>query len=469
MKVHSLNRQLIVGILLVEAFCALCFGARDIFYEWYLRIRTLNAIMLQRSDSLLEFYRDHEAAADFSSKAIGLPIDDVYALYASDGRLVGSSPKAPPELVALLGQDTTSRVANKRSYRTLQRRGLPNSSSRKRSPGEAQPTLTIIYSVPTHHLWHEILEAASFYLGASALLLVVTSGIIVVLLRKALLPLQELSVEASRITLHSLDFRAPPTAMQISELQPLVITLSSVLGELRKSIDQQNRFVGDAAHELKTAISVVHSSIQLLLLRRRSVAEYSSGLEGLLSDSLRVNDLVGRMLTAAQFSERGIEEPTASDLSTDLTAVSQLVIKRLHPLFEARKVRVEIYGGMQTPVRPSADDLDVLVSNLVVNAAQHSPEGGLIGLSVESAPGVALLTIHDDGHGISPDALPHVFERFYREDISRSRETGGAGLGLSICKAIVERASGTIEIESKVGVGTTVRVKLPSAAAFSLS
>ena len=312
MKTHSLNRQLIVGILLVEAFCAVCFGARDIFHEWYLRVRTLNAIMLQRSDSLLVFYRNHGVTADFSSKAVGLPEDDVYALYDRDGRLIGSSPGAPPELVALRRQDETSRVANARSYRTLERRGLPVISDQERWPGGVQPTLTIIYSVPTHHLWHEILEAASFYLGASALLLVVTSAVIVVLLRRALLPLQELSGKASRITLQSLDFRAPPSAMHISELQPLAITLSSVLGELKKSIDQQNRFVGDATHELKTAVSVVHSSIQLLLLRRRSALEYSSGLEEILSDSLRVNDLVGRMLAAAQFGEKSIEDASDS-------------------------------------------------------------------------------------------------------------------------------------------------------------
>ena len=470
MKAHSLNRQLIVGILLVEAFCAVCFGARDIFHEWYLRVRTLNAIMLQRSDSLLVFYQNHGATADFSLKELVLPKDDVYALYTSDGRLIGSSPGAPPELVLLLKQDTTSRVANGHSYRTLERKGLPLISNQKGSPNETRPTLTIIYSVPTRHLWHEILEAASFYLGASALLLVVTSALIVVLLRRALLPLQELSAAASRITLQSLDFRAPPSAMQINELQPLAITLSSVLGELKKSIDQQNRFVGDATHELKTAVSVVHSSIQLLLLRTRSALEYSSGLEGLLNDSLRVNDLVGRMLAAARFGERGIEEASGSELSTDLAAVSRLVIQRLGPLFEARRVRVKMYGGMQTTlVRPSADELDVLVSNLIINAAQHSPEGGLIGLRIESADGFALLTVQDYGHGISPDALPHVFERFYREDISRSRETGGAGLGLSICKAIVEGASGVIEIESTVGLGTIVRVKLPFATAFSLS
>ena len=132
-------------------------------------------------------------------------------------------------------------------------------------------------------------------------------------------------------------------------------------------------------------------------------------------------------------------------------------------------MRVDIFGGLETPVRSSADDIDVLVSNLIINATQHSRDGGLIAVKVQPMGGFALLTVQDHGYGISPEALPHVFERFYREDASRSRETGGAGLGLSICKAIVEAASGTIEIESTVGLGTIVYVKLPSAAAFSVA
>ena len=314
-----------------------------------------------------------------------------------------------------------------------------------------QRPVTILYSVPTRHVWHEVREAASFYVGASALLLLITSLVIIILLRRALSPIQDLSAEASSISLHSLSFRAPQSAMRMTELRPLAETLSAVIDGLKHSVDQQNRFLGDAAHELKTAVSIVHSSIQLLLMRSRNAIEYTSGLEAVLSDNLRVNELVNRMLDAARFAEGKSEQAVNPNHSTDLVEVSQHALQRLQPILEAQKVRVEMQGELQTPVRSSADDLDVLVSNLLINAAQHSRDGGLIALKVESVDGFALLTVQDHGYGISPEALPHVFERFYREDVSRSRETGGAGLGLSICKAIVEAASGTIEIESTVG------------------
>jgi signal transduction histidine kinase len=257
--------------------------------------------------------------------------------------------------------------------------------------------------------------------------------------------------------------------MRMTELRPLAETLSAAIRGLKLSVDQQNRFLGDAAHELKTAVSIVHSSIQLLLMRSRNAGEYSSSLEAVLTDNVRVDELVNRMLDAARFTEGKSEKVANSNPSTNLVEVSQHVLQRLQPILEAQNLRVEMQGELQTSVRSSVDELDVLVSNLIVNAAQHSRDGGLVGLRVEALDGFVFLTVQDHGHGISPEALPHVFERFYREDASRSRETGGAGLGLSICKAIVEAASGTIEIKSTVGLGTTVRVKLPSATAFSLA
>jgi signal transduction histidine kinase len=469
---HSLRRQLIVGILAVELVCAASFAGAALFHEWDLRMHALDATIRGRSDSLLGSIQDAEDPEDnvtIDPAELVIPHEDIYAVYTGDGRLIGSTPGAPEELVARRGDGMTSRDVRGRSYRTLERKGMRVIDRPETGGDGIQRPVTIIYSIPTRHVWHEIREAASFYIGASALLLLVTSLVIIFLLRRSLSPIQDLSTEASAISLHSLSFQAPPSAMRMAELRPLAKTLSAVIDSLKHSVDQQNRFLGDAAHELKTAVSIVHSSIQLLLMRSRNAAEYTSGLETILSDNLRVNELVNRMLDAARFSEGKIEKAVKPGRATDLVEVSQQVLRRLQPILEAHKVRVEMQGEPQTLVLPSADDLDVLSSNLIVNAAQHSREGGLIGVNVESTDGFALLTVQDHGYGITPEALPHVFERFYREDVSRSRETGGAGLGLSICKAIVEAASGTIEIESTVGVGTTIRVRLPSASTFSVA
>lgn len=472
MRTRSLRRQVIAGILSVELLCAAGFAGAALFHEWEIRMRALDVTIRGRSDSLLGSIQDAEDPEDnvtIDPAELVVPREDVYAVYTGDGRLIGATPGAPSALLALQGDGITSRKANGRTYRTLERKGMRIIDRPETDGAGIQRPVTIIYSVPTRHVWHEVREAASFYVGASALLLLFTSLVIIILLRKALSPIQELSAEASSISIHSLSFRAPAAAMQMRELRPLAETLSQVVDGLKQSVDQQNRFLGDAAHELKTAVSIVHSSIQLLLMRSRNAVEYTSGLETVLGDSLRVNQLVNRMLDAARFAEGKTELTSPPNASTDLVEISQRVVQRLQPILEAQKARIVMHGELQALVRVTADDLDVLLSNLIINAAQHSRDGGLIALNVGSMDGHALLTVQDHGYGISMEALPHVFERFYREDASRSRETGGAGLGLSICKAIAEAASGTIEIESTVGSGTTVRVKLPSATAFSVA
>jgi signal transduction histidine kinase len=472
MKMHSLRRQVIIGILSIELLCAAIFAGVSLFHEWRLHMRTLDIMIQGRSDSLLGSIQDAEDPDDnviIDPAELVIPREDVYAVYAGDGRLIGSTAGAPAELTARRGEGITSREVHGHSYRTLERKGMRVIDRPETGGAGIQRPVTIIYSVSTRHVWHEVREAASFYVGASALLLLITSFVIIVMLRRFLSPIQDLSVEASSISLSSLSFRAPPSALRMTELRPLAETLSAVIDRLKHSVDQQNRFLGDAAHELKTAVSIVHSSIQLLLMRSRNAAEYAFGLEGVLSDNLRVNELVNRMLEAARFAEGKTEKAADPNRAADLVEVSKQVLRRVQPILQAQKLRVEMQGNLQATVRSSADEIDVLISNLLINATQHSREGSLIALEVESMDGFAQLTVQDHGYGISPEALPHVFERFYREDVSRSRETGGAGLGLSICKAIVEAASGTIEIESTVGSGTTVRVKLPSAIAFSVA
>ncbi len=472
MRMHSLRRQVIVGILSVELLCAGAFAGASLFHEWRLHMRTLDIMIQGRSDSLLGSIQDAEDPDDnvvIDPAELVIPREDVYAVYAGDGRLIGSTPGAPAELTARRGEGVTSRDVHGHYYRTLERKGMRVIDRPETGGAGIQRPVTIIYSVPTRHVWHEVREAASFYMGASALLLLFTSLVIIILLRRALSPIQKLSAEASSISLNSLSFRAPSSALRMTELRPLAETLSRVIDGLKRSVDLQKRFLGDAAHELKTAVSIVHSSIQLLLMRNRNASEYASGLEAVLCDNLRVNELVNRMLDAARFAEGKTEKAVDPNHAADLVEVSRHVLHRLQPILQAQKIRVEMQGELQAPVQSSADDVDVLVSNLLINAAQHSREGSLIALEIESMDGFALLIVQDHGYGISPEALPHVFERFYREDASRSRETGGAGLGLSICKAIVEAVSGTIEIESIVGLGTTVRVKLPTASAFSLA
>ena len=170
---------------------------------------------------------------------------------------------------------------------------------------------------------------------------------------------------------------------------------------MRESFAKEQRFFGDAAHELKTAIAVVRSSVQLLMMKPRTPPEY---------------------------------------------------------------VRLELLPSQEGWVRLAPEAVETLLSNLLLNAIQHSGPDSLVavGISRDENKDVCLQVV-DHGEGISAEALPHIFERFYREDTSRSRETGGTGLGLAISKSIVDSASGAIRVESRKGRGTTVEVNFPAA------
>jgi signal transduction histidine kinase len=252
-----------------------------------------------------------------------------------------------------------------------------------------------------------------------------------------------------------LQFAAPISALSTTELRPLADALAEFVARLRRAFETEQRFISDAAHELKTAVAVARSSIQVLGMKTRSAEEYREGLERILEDNQRTEDLVASMLTLARFNEAGTDAREEIDLGEETARIA----KYLLPFAESRGVSLRSAGdSFHAPIRMSRQDFETLVSNLVMNAVEHSAPGSEVRTEVRVEGSKAVLEVHDSGEGIAAENLPHVFERFFREDPSRSRETGGAGLGLSICRSIVESAGGTIDIRSEKGKGTVVTV-----------
>jgi signal transduction histidine kinase len=300
-------------------------------------------------------------------------------------------------------------------------------------------------------------EAVRFYVLSGALLLAITGVALVWFLRRRLSPLQELAIIAGRVSARSWEFVPPESVLRTAELAPIARSIEELLKGLRQSFERQRQLTGDAAHELKTSIAVLKSSLQLLAMSPRTTQQYEYGLESLLMDTERMEDLANRMLTLARLEEAPVEQGEASELHSAVRTIAE----RLLPLAELKQVRLDVRGGESGKVAMQADDAEVLCSNLILNALQHSPPQGCVTITLDSRDAVTELRITDRGEGIPEAALPHVFDRFYRADRSRSRDSGGAGLGLSICKAIVDRSNGTVRIESTVGIGTQVTVTLP--------
>jgi signal transduction histidine kinase len=236
-----------------------------------------------------------------------------------------------------------------------------------------------------------------------------------------------------------------------------VNALATTLTRLQRSFDQQKRFTSDAAHELKTDLAIVKSSLQLLSMKTRSAEEYSRGLALSLDDFTRLESTVQKMLTLARL-EQTSKVPGQSSLMQE--AIEEAV-QQSGAYAELRKIVVAVDAVDSAYVPLDNRDAVLLCSNVLLNALQHSPEGGTVRIDLEFDGARVQLTIRDQGDGIPEEDRQHLFEPFYRGDPSRSRKSGGTGLGLSICQAICRRVAGTIEIANHREGGAIVTVVLP--------
>ena len=455
----SLVTQATVSVLSIELLCALTFAGASLWHEREARLRALDLSIQGRSDSLIGAVQDAEDALD------SLKIDpqeftpgrnDEFAIYNPDGTLVGAS-SGDPSAVKIRNHNGFSTVqANHRRFRVLERDALRILDRDEDGGTGLRRPIKVVYAIPTDHVWHEVMEATGFYLLLSLISVVITATVLIVLARRLLHPLNDLAVAAGSIEPSELQFNPPESALQTRELAPLTRVLTQVVARLREAYETERRFMSDAAHELKTAVAVVKSSIQVLEMRQRSAEEYRGGLDRVLEDNQRVEDLVSRMLILARTNEQTTKPAEEVDVGEEIRSA----LDELSVYTEARGIHVErpMDGHLHARIAPG--ELKTVISNLVMNAVQHSTTGCTVKVAARAIGVRILVMVQDFGTGISADNLPHVFDRFFREDASRSRDTGGAGLGLSICKAIVERAGGSIEIESEKGRGTIVKVRL---------
>jgi signal transduction histidine kinase len=277
--------------------------------------------------------------------------------------------------------------------------------------------------------------------------------------------MQELAKAAAGVSIRNWSFNPPQEARTKRELSPLVDALEVTIASLQRAFDRERESTADAAHELKTAVAILKSSLQLLIYQPRSIDDYQKGLAHALEDCDRLEALVCGTLSVAR-AQRWAEEGKSDDIQCiDVVNSCEQSVADLHALAQSRSVELRCLANNadECVVRASPADLQTVWVNLLQNAIQHSPPGSTVSLRVSAShPDNALIAVEDAGTGIPAEHLPHVFERFHRGDPSRSRATGGFGLGLSICRAIVEAYDGRIEIKTTDGAGTRVFVSLPT-------
>jgi signal transduction histidine kinase len=452
---RSITRQTVISVLLAQIAFALVLGVVAILTERHTRLRALDQQITGRSDSLMGAIQDAEDPEDnitIDPAEVHVMRDDRYAVYSESGKLIGRSADAQPPLPSVGEMGINRLRIDHVPYHVLRRKALRIIDRADNGGVGLRRPVILVYASPESHVLHEVFEAVGQLLVAIVLVSVAAVFVTASLVRKTLRPISDLALAAQKVSPTALQFESPSSALQVDELRPLATTLSSLIDELREAFAKEQRFVGDAAHELKTAVAVVRSAIQVLMLRRRSEQEYIAGLEQLLRDNARVESLVASMLDLARFEQA----PEQSTPSLNLTDAAREACATMESVAETQGVQLIVSADDDARAHLRMDRAQTLLTNLLSNAIRHSATGSTVVVAIKQEAGHAVLQVIDEGSGIHAESLPHVFERFYREDPSRSRASGGTGLGLSICRSIVTAAGGRIEIASTAGKGTCV-------------
>jgi two-component system, OmpR family, sensor kinase len=298
-----------------------------------------------------------------------------------------------------------------------------------------------------------------FLTMAAAILaaVVLTGGM---LARTVLGPIDRIVTRARTIGQSQLGARLPHPNTH-DEMGRLVETLNDMLGRLEQSFEAQRRFTADASHELRSPLSRLQAELEITLRRRRDYQEYEQALASCLGEVQRLSGLTEELLMLARLDTGQREEVRQR---VPLGPILNDAIERLAPTALSRGVTVKVETPSEIVVHVAPAAAGLVVANVLDNAIKFSPPGGEVHIAVSIEGPAAIVAVADRGPGVPEDEIPRLFERFYRGKAARVSQTPGVGLGLSICRALLEQQGGNISMTSGEGRGATVRISLPLAA-----
>ena len=279
------------------------------------------------------------------------------------------------------------------------------------------------------------------------------------LARTVLRPIDRIVARARVIGESALAERLPHPGTQ-DEMARLVETLNDMLARIERSFEAQRRFTADASHELRSPLSRLRAELEVTLRRARERAEYEEALRSCLSEVERLSHLTDELLMLARLDAGG---SSGAPRSVDLISILHEAVKLLGTEALRRNVALvtDIPPELAVNVAPAA--VSHVVANVLDNAVKFSPLGGDVTIGVAIEGSSAVVAVSNSGPGIPEDELPRLFERFYRGSAARHMEAPGVGLGLAICRALVEGQGGRISVNSAIDSGVTFTIRLPLA------
>jgi heavy metal sensor kinase len=371
-------------------------------------------------------------------------------VYSTDGEMLWSSDGAPdlhmPKIKAL-----RPGAYNWKNYRLLQR---------PIAAGKQAPALIVRVGVQRDQVDDDVWRVTEMMMMAFVLILVVAPLSGYWLAGRAIRPLATILHTTARLHPDNLSERLPLRGSG-DELDQLSATMNGMLDRLATHLEQQRTFVANAAHELRSPLAAMRTALEVALERERSPAEYRELFGDLIEECTGLGILINHLLLLAE-GDAGLLH---ADGQVRLDDLVQRAADMFQGIAEQRGVSLQVKAPEPVTIRGNRVHLREVIHNLIDNALKFTPDGGSVGVELSAPAGSpqVQMRVRDTGIGIPPEDLPKVFERFYRADKSRQRDqpTGGNGLGLSICQAIVRSYGGQISIESTLGKGTTVTVSLP--------
>jgi signal transduction histidine kinase len=279
------------------------------------------------------------------------------------------------------------------------------------------------------------------------------------LAKKVLVPIEELSASAETMSECDLGKRLI-LGSPYQEFLRLTQAFNSVMDRFERSVESQRRFVDHAAHDMQTPLTVLQGNLEVALLKARTPEEYREALINNLEQVGRLISLTRSLLTLAKFTS---DTPPVQLAPLTLEPLIRDVLAELSILFDERRITLLFQSQSVPDVQGDAQWIKQALINLLDNALRYTPSGGTVTVRLQAFDGWIAVIVEDTGHGIEPEHLSHLFERFYRTDWARAKDSGGTGLGLPIVKEIVDAHGGTVGVTSHVNKGSIFTLRLPIA------
>jgi len=377
-------------------------------------------------------------------------------LFASDRGLIG---RGGGEVTEALQSAMEDRAAFVSTLSLLRKDNIRVVAMPVHRAGSVVGVILLGRSTSEIHSFFELMYLIGGLLGLVSMLVSAYAGY--VMAKRALKPMDDIGEAAIQFAAGDLSRRLELSTPD-REIRHLMRTLNKMFGDLESSIQAQKRFTADASHELRIPLTIMRGEIEVALLRKRRPREYEEVLGQQLGIIDRMQRIVDGLLTLAR-ADAGLLELARDEV--DLSLLLREVGQQHLTLLASKGARLDMDIADGLTVMGDADRLSRVAFNLLNNAYKHAPADSSVYFRANVRKDEAVVEVVDEGPGIAPEHLGHIFDRFYRSDEARSREAGGAGLGLAISKRIVEAHGGDLEVESEPGKGTLFRFRLPLAGA----